>query len=331
MIYARLLAKARGCLRLHNLLIRQCLAEVLGVFVLIVITCSASAQSITSEGTKGGYMSSALASGIGVMIAIHASGGVSGGHLNPAFSLAMCLLSRFPWWKLPIFSAFQLLGAFLGSATVYALYYDAIHHYSNGTLTVSGPRETASIFATYPSPYLSLRNGFLDQVLGTGMLLLGILALIDPRNKNIPKGLEPLGVALLVLSLSLAMGANCGCAINPARDLGPRLFTYVAGWGPQVFSAGNFWWWVPIVAPMVGSAAGTTVYQLCVEFHHPPDEEEEEAAFPRPAAEKAHPGTEKDVDLPIYVVNKYVDTWMEGNSVVNPATEDGKREAAPSP
>ncbi|XP_054839441.1 aquaporin-10 isoform X2 [Eublepharis macularius] len=282
MIYARFLAKAQGCLRLRSLLVRQCLAELLGVFVLIMITISASAQTVTSEGKKGGYISSALASGVSVMVAIHISGGVS----------------------------------------------DAIHHYSNGTLTVTGPRETASIFATYPAPYLSLRNGFLDQVLGTGILVVSILALIDSRNKSMAKGMEPLGVGLLVLSLSLAMGANCSCAINPARDLGPRLFTYVAGWGPQVFSAGNYWWWVPIVAPMVGSATGTAVYQLCVAFHHPPDEDD---AFSLPATEKDHRGTEKDIDIPIFAVNKYVDTWMEGNSVVVPATEHVKRETAPSP
>ncbi|XP_054839433.1 aquaporin-10 isoform X1 [Eublepharis macularius] len=328
MIYARFLAKAQGCLRLRSLLVRQCLAELLGVFVLIMITISASAQTVTSEGKKGGYISSALASGVSVMVAIHISGGVSGGHLNPAFSLCMCLLNQCPWWKLPVYSVFQILGAFLGSATVYALYYDAIHHYSNGTLTVTGPRETASIFATYPAPYLSLRNGFLDQVLGTGILVVSILALIDSRNKSMAKGMEPLGVGLLVLSLSLAMGANCSCAINPARDLGPRLFTYVAGWGPQVFSAGNYWWWVPIVAPMVGSATGTAVYQLCVAFHHPPDEDD---AFSLPATEKDHRGTEKDIDIPIFAVNKYVDTWMEGNSVVVPATEHVKRETAPSP
>uniref|UniRef100_A0ACB8G6R0 Uncharacterized protein n=1 Tax=Sphaerodactylus townsendi TaxID=933632 RepID=A0ACB8G6R0_9SAUR len=78
MIYARCFAKAQGCLRLRSLLLRQCLAELLGDFMLIVITLSAAAQSITSEGTKGGYMSSALAGGVGVMVAIYVSGGVSG-------------------------------------------------------------------------------------------------------------------------------------------------------------------------------------------------------------------------------------------------------------
>ncbi|KAF7238530.1 Aquaporin-10 [Varanus komodoensis] len=320
MAYARFLAKARACLHLRSLLARQCLAELLGVFILILITLSAAAQSVTSEGAKGGYLSSALASGIAVMMAIHVSGGISGGHLNPAFSLTMCLLNQCPWWKMPIFCAVQVLAAFLGAGTVYALYYDAIHSYSNGTLAVTGPHETASIFATYPAPYLSLRNGFLDQVLGTAVLVVSILAITDARNKRIPPGLEPLAVGLLVLSLSLAMGANCSCAINPARDLGPRLFTYVAGWGPQVFSAGHYWWWVPVLAPLVGAAAGTAVYQLGVEIHHPPAQDEEEAL----STEKPRRGAEKDVETPVYAVNMYAETWADGNLEVLPAGQRGK-------
>ncbi|KAJ6656997.1 hypothetical protein lerEdw1_002998 [Lerista edwardsae] len=327
MIYGRLLGKVRTWVRLRSSLVRQCLAEFLGVFVLIVITLSASAQAVTSEGVKGGYFSSSLAGGIAVMVAIHISGGISGGHLNPAFSLTMCLLNQCPWWKLPIFSLVQVLAAFLGAGTVYTLYYDAIHHYSNGTLEVTGPRETASIFATYPAPYLSLRNGFFDQVLGTAVLVVSILAIVDSRNKGIPKGLEPLGVGLLVLSLGLAMGSNCSCAINPARDFGPRLFTYVAGWGHQVFSAGNYWWWVPIVAPMVGAATGTVAYQLCVEFHHPPAPDEEILTA---APEKHQPGSEKEVEIPVYAVNKYAEMWAEGGPGTWAAGDRSKWEAANS-
>uniref|UniRef100_A0A8D0L312 Aquaporin-3 n=1 Tax=Sphenodon punctatus TaxID=8508 RepID=A0A8D0L312_SPHPU len=164
MVSARFLARASSWLRIRSLLVRECLAELLAVFVLILITLSSAAQTVTSEGAKGGYLSSCLAGGIAVMVAIYVSGGVSGGHLNPAFSLAMCLLGRCPWWKLPLFAAVQTVAAFVGAGTVYALYYDAIHHYSNGSLDVTGPQETASIFATYPAAYLSLRNGFLDQV-----------------------------------------------------------------------------------------------------------------------------------------------------------------------
>ncbi|NWX17052.1 AQP10 protein, partial [Aegotheles bennettii] len=232
---ASLLSSARALLRVRSRLARECLAELLAVFVLIVSGAGAGSQMVTSEEEKGNNITAYLAGSLAVMVAVYTAGGVSGAHLNPAVSLAMCLLEQFPWWKFPIFVVVQTLGAFIASAAVYALYYDAIWHYSNGTLTTSGPQETASIFATYPADYLSLSSGFLDQVLGTAMLLVGILAIMDPQNKGVPKGLEPVVVALLVLSIEVSMGSNCGCPMNPARDLGPRLFTYVAGWGPEVF------------------------------------------------------------------------------------------------
>ncbi|NXA25959.1 AQP10 protein, partial [Ibidorhyncha struthersii] len=232
---ASVLKRAQALLRIRNQLARECLAELLAVFVLILITLSGSAQMVTSFGTRGSLLTAYLAGALAVMVAIYMAGGVSGAHLNPAFSLSMCLLEQFPWWKFPVFVAMQTLGSFIAAGATYALYYDAIWHYSNGTLTTSGPRETASIFATYPSDYLSLANGFLDQVIGTGLLILGILAIMDTRNKGVPKGLEPVVVALLVFSIEISMGSNCGCPINPARDFGPRLFTYVAGWGAEVF------------------------------------------------------------------------------------------------
>ncbi|EDM00606.1 rCG62700 [Rattus norvegicus] len=144
----------------------------------------------------------------------------------------MCMVGRLPWAKLPIYCFVQLLSAFCASGATYVLYYvslspeDALQHYTGGNLTVTGPKETASIFATYPSPYLSLNNGFLDQVLGTWMLIVGLLAILDRQNKGVPAGLEPVVVGLLILTIGLSMGVNCGSPLNPARDLGPRLFTY---------------------------------------------------------------------------------------------------------
>uniref|UniRef100_A0A8C0BUB1 Aquaporin 10 n=1 Tax=Buteo japonicus TaxID=224669 RepID=A0A8C0BUB1_9AVES len=237
--------------------------------LLQLITLSGSAQMVTSSGTKGNILTAYLAGALAVMVAVYMAGGVSGAHLNPAFSLAMCLLEQFPWWKLPIFVAVQTSGAFISAGAVYALYYGMG---SNGTLTTSGPWETASIFATYPADYLSLFNGFLDQVMGTALLIVGILAILDTRNKGVPKGLEPVAVALLVFSIEVSMGSNCGCPMNPARDFGPRLFTYIAGWGAEVFSRGNGWWWVPVVAPLLGAALGSALYQLLVAFHHPLEE-----------------------------------------------------------
>lgn len=136
---------------------------------------------------------------------------------------------------------------------------DAIMEFSGGVLTVYGPNETASIFATYPSEYLTLGRSFLDQVgsvgsnwttgsasvywtqmchqvVGTGMLMLSILCLDEKRNTPAPAELIPAIVAVIVLGISMSMSANCGAAINPARDLGPRLFTLSAGWGPEVFT-----------------------------------------------------------------------------------------------
>ncbi|NXW64798.1 AQP10 protein, partial [Eurystomus gularis] len=203
--------------------------------LLQLITLGGSAQMVTSSGMKGNFLTSYLAGALAVMVAIYTAGGVSGAHVNPAVSFAMCLLEQLPWWKFPIFVAAQISGAFISAGAVYVLYYDAIQHYTNGTLATTGPRETASIFATYPADYVSISNGFLDQVMGTALLVMGILAIMDTRNKGVPKGLEPVAVALLVLAIEVSMGSNCGCPMNPARDFGPRLFTYVAGWGAEVF------------------------------------------------------------------------------------------------
>jgi glycerol uptake facilitator-like aquaporin len=107
-------------------------------------------------------------------------------------------------------------------------------------------------------------GGFMDQVVGTALLVGVIFAITDTRNSPAPAGLAPVVVGLLVLLIGATYGFNSGYAINPARDLGPRLFTFVAGWGGDVFRAGNGWWWVPIVAPCVGGVAGGWAYDFFV-------------------------------------------------------------------
>lgn len=273
MVYNQLMAKLKSRIQIRNLLARQCLAEFLGEFVLMFFTLGAVAQSVTSKGAKGDFFTMFLAGALAVVAAIYVGGIVSGAHLNPAFSLTMCLLGRFPWVKLPIYALVQTFAAFCAAAATYVLYYDALQSYTGGNLTVTGPKETASIFATYPAAYLTLRGGFVDQVLGTCVLIVGALAIMDSRNKKVPESLQPVVIGLLILTVELSMGSNCGVPLNPARDLGPRLFTYIAGWGPEVFRAGNGWWWVPVVAPMVGATLGTAAYQLFVGLHYPEDAE----------------------------------------------------------
>ena len=113
-------------------------------------------------------------------------------------------------------------------------------------------------------------GGFVDQVVGTALLMAVVLAVTDQRNNAPPAWLTPVLVGGIVVAIGVAFGFNAGYAINPARDLGPRLFTAVAGWGGGVFTAAGGWWWVPVVAPCVGAVLGAFAYDLLVTRHHPP-------------------------------------------------------------
>merc|ERR1711970_799278 len=120
--------------------------------------------------------------------------------------------------------------------------------------------DTASIFATYPSPHLSYLGGAGDQLLGTAMLAACICAITDGKNMNVSKQLVPLYIGFTVLGIGICFGHNCGYAINPARDLAPRLFTALTGWGPDVFSFYSHWWVVPVVATHIGAIVGAWMY-----------------------------------------------------------------------
>ncbi|XP_047672366.1 aquaporin-10b isoform X6 [Tachysurus fulvidraco] len=220
---------------ISNRLVRECFAEFLGVYVLILFGCGSVAQVTTSKNSKGEYLSINLAFALGTTFGIYVSKGISGAHLNPAVSLSLCFLGRFSWTRLPFYVISQVFGAFLAAATVALQYFDAIIYYSGDHLTVSGPTGTAGIFSTYPAEYLSVWGGVVDQVIGTAALMVCVLALGDSRNFPGPPGLEPVLVGAVVMVIGLSMGSNSGYALNPARDLGPRIFTCIAGWGTEVF------------------------------------------------------------------------------------------------
>nr|XP_014345555.1 PREDICTED: aquaporin-9 isoform X2 [Latimeria chalumnae] len=252
---------------LRNRLVKESLSEFLGTCLLIVFGCGSIAQSVLSHESMGGFLTINIAFPMAVTMAIYVGGGVSGAHINPAVSFAMCIVGRLNWLKLPFYIVAQMLGAFVGAGAVFGIYY-ALMTYTGGVLTVTGPNATAQIFATYPSPFLSIASGLIDQIIGTSLLLVCIFGIFDNKNNGVPKGLEPIAVGLCIMVLGLSMTLNCGCAINPARDLGPRMFTAVAGWGTEVFSAGNNWWWVPVVGPMIGAAVGCFIYVMFIELHH---------------------------------------------------------------
>lgn len=246
-------------------LAREMAAEFLGTFVLIVFGSGVVAQVVLSGGSAGNYLSINLAWGLAVTMAIYVAGGVSGAHLNPAVTLALAVHRKFSWRKVLPYSAAQVVGAFTASAVVFAVYREALNNFDGGIRQIAGAHGTAGIWATYPQPFLStFPGGFIDQVAGTALLVLLVLALVDEKNLAPAPNVFPILVGLVVVVIGQAFGFNAGYAINPARDFGPRLFTAIAGWGSEVFRAGNHWWWVPIVAPLIGGVLGGYIYDTLV-------------------------------------------------------------------
>lgn len=258
-------------------LTREVLAEFLGTFVLIVFGVGVVAQVVLGGGEAGQYLSINIGWGLAVIMGVYVAGSVTGAHINPAVTVALAVLRGFPWRKVGPYIAAQTAGAFVAAAVVYLTYMEALAQFDGGMRQVTGPLATAGIFATYPKPYLSLLGGFIDQIVGTALLVGVIFAIADQRNLAPAPNVAPVLVGLLVLLIGMTFGLNAGYAINPARDVGPRLFTAVAGWGGDVFRAGNGWWWVPIVAPILGGVLGGGVYDLFVGRHHPAPEAEAKA------------------------------------------------------
>jgi MIP family channel proteins len=245
-------------------LAREAAAEFLGTFVLLVFGTGVVAQTVLSGNTAGSILEIHIGWGLAVIMGVYVAGGVSGAHLNPAVSVAMAVRGAFPWRKLPAFVGAQFAGAFVASAVTFFSYREAFTAFDGGVRQVTGPHPTAGIFATYPQAYLSIFGGFVDQFVGTALLLLLICALVDANNFAPPARYTPPLIGLAVVLIGQTFGFNAGYAINPARDLGPRLFTFLAGWGADVFRAGNHWWWVPIVAPCLGGIAGVMIYDLLI-------------------------------------------------------------------
>ena len=247
---------------------REAAAEFFGTFILIAFGVGVVAQTVLSKEANGSFLAINIGWGIAVMLGIYTAAGVSGAHLNPAVTVALAVHRQFPWAKVVPYSVAQIAGAFAASAVVFFTYREAFAAFDGGVRMVDGPTATAGIFATYPKPFLSIAGGFVDQVVGTMLLMAGVLAVTDQKNVAPPAWLTGPLVGLLVVAIGVAFGFNAGYAINPARDLGPRLFTFVAGWGSGVFAAGNGWWWVPVAGPVVGAILGATAYDVFVNKHH---------------------------------------------------------------
>ncbi len=265
----------------------ECLAEFLGTFVLIAFGDGVVAMAVAALPGSGRAQTSTtifLAAGdwllitwgwaLAVTFGVYVAGGVSGAHINPAVTLALAIRRKFPWPKVVPYIVAQIVGAFVGAALVYLVYHNAIDAFNQALGTGrTDPKGniTFSIFATFPAPYFhgGWVGPLIDQIVGTAFLLMFIVAVIDLHNTPVQANLAPFVIGLVVAAVGMSYGANAGYAINPARDFGPRLFAYFAGWGDVALPgsvAGSFGWyfWIPIVGPLIGGALGVIVYDAFI-------------------------------------------------------------------
>ncbi|EFW18977.1 aquaporin [Coccidioides posadasii str. Silveira] len=242
--------------------LREPFGEFCGVFLLVLFGNGSIAQVVLSKGEKGAFQSINWGWGIGAMLGVYAAGR-SGGHINPAVTLAMCVYRKFPWRKFPVYVLAQCLGGFIASAIVYANYITAIDFFEGGPgiRTVGLATSSAGIFATYPAPFVTRTSQFFSEFIASTILVFCLYALLD--NKNLGAGnLTPLGVFFILFGIGACFGWETGYAINMARDFAPRLLSYILGYGPGVWSAGGYYFWIPIVAPFLGCVFGGFLYDV---------------------------------------------------------------------
>jgi glycerol uptake facilitator protein len=250
-------------------------AEFFGTFILILFGAGVVAQVVA--GGAGDHDSIAWAWGLGVMLGVYAAGRISGAHLNPAVTLALALWQGFPWRKVLPYSAAQLVGAFVAALIVRWNYTEVIGKFDPGhTIKSQG------IFSTLPgngtAPVSDL-GALRDQIIGTAILIFLIFAITDARNSAPLANLTPFIVGLLIVAIGMAWGTDAGYAINPARDLGPRLAAFFTGYGGTFRDQyGHLYFWIPIVGPLIGGAVGGGLYKYGLQRFLPPAEPVAEAA-----------------------------------------------------
>ncbi|MFF4777887.1 MIP/aquaporin family protein [Microtetraspora fusca] len=236
-------------------------AEFTGTLILILFGTGVVAQVVAAG--LGNHDSISWAWGLGVAFGVYTAARISGAHINPAVTLALAVFKGFAWRKVLPYTVAQTLGAFVAALLVRWNYDELLTKVDPG-LTL----KTQFVFSTLPgngSLPVPLWGAFRDQVIGTAILLFLIFAVIDKLNVAPEANLFPLIIGLIVVAIGMAWGAAAGFAINPARDFGPRLASYITGyataWRDQY---GELYFWVPIVAPLIGGVVGAGLYQLLI-------------------------------------------------------------------
>ena len=270
-----------------------CLAEALGTFLLVFFGCGV-VHSAVLTGAQSGLWQVAVVWAVAIAVAIFTVGGISGAHINPAMTIAFASRGRFPWARVLPYIASQMVGAFVAAGCLFVLFQPyLVEKERQKQVTRGGPGSaiTAMCYGEYyPNPggagdgpfdplvqqgyetRVSEGTAFFAECLGTFLLAFVVFALIDPRNAAAPLGpLTPVIIGLTVAILISVIAPLTQAGFNPARDFGPRLFAYFAGWGEIALPGpnGRGFFTVYIVAPIVGAVAGGSAYDLLLRPAHP--------------------------------------------------------------
>ncbi|WP_433825757.1 MIP/aquaporin family protein [Actinoplanes sp. CA-015351] len=263
-------------------LVGEMAAEFAGTMILILFGVGVVAQ-VAAAGI-GDHDSIAWAWGLGVTLGVYVAARISGAHLNPAVTIALAVFKGFSWRKVAPYALAQTLGAFVAALLVRWNYTEVLHA-ADPNLTI----KTQGVFSTLPgngSLPVGEWGAFRDQIIGTAILLFVILALTDMANTAPAANLGPVVVGLLVVAIGMAWGTNAGYAINPARDFGPRLASFLTGYGGAFRDqTGYLYFWIPIVAPIIGGVIGAGLYQTLIGRFLPSDAPQEPGEVPTPSDE----------------------------------------------
>ena len=236
------------------------LAELLGTMILVLFGDGVVANVVLKQtkGHGGGLIAITTGWAMAVTFAVYCVNAFSGAHLNPAVTIGLAAIGKFDVALVPVYVAAQMLGAFLGAVLVWLAY---LPHW--GATEDQGAK--LGVFCTAPAIRSPLAN-VLCEVIGTAVLVLGVLAILSPQNlvpnSGFDKGFAPALVGVMVWAIGLSLGGPTGYAINPARDLGPRLAHALL---PIPGKGGSDWGyaWVPVVGPIIGGVVGAVIYNLC--------------------------------------------------------------------
>ncbi|MFS0674047.1 MIP/aquaporin family protein [Ornithinibacillus sp. 179-J 7C1 HS] len=234
------------------------MAELIGTMILIIFGGGVVGGVVlkNSKAEGAGWVVITIGWGLAVAMAIYAVGSVSGAHINPAVTIGFAAIGEFEWAKVPLFVTAQMIGAIIGGAIVYLTY---IAHWRK----TDDPQAKLGVFSTAPAERSVFAN-FLTETIGTFVLLLGLLFI---GANEFTEGLNPLIVGLLIVAIGVSLGGPTGYAINPARDLGPRIahaLLPIAGKGDSDWGYS----WIPVVGPIFGGIYGAVFYQAIFEGNY---------------------------------------------------------------